>query len=104
MIRSHDCIAGIQKGVHDGTKIRHSLGIIREPGTSIYMDCHRIRFLLNLRKINIKLMIYLTISYIVEIYEFLLTMYIDLWHLPATETSLRLGVECHGAEQQDCSQ
>ena len=64
------------------------------------MNSNRIRCLLHLRKINVKLMIYLIIAYIVKVCELFRTMNINLWHLPATETSGRLSLKCRCAHQK----
>jgi hypothetical protein len=60
------------------------------------MNYHWIGFFLYLWKIDVELVIYLIISDIIQINKFLGAMHIDLRHLPAAKTSLRLGIQSHG--------
>ena len=100
MVRSHDGISCIEKRIHDSAEIRHVLGVVREPRTSINMDSDRVSLFLHLRDIYVKLVIDLIITDIIDIRELLGTMHIYLRHLPASETSGRLRLKRKRAHQE----
>ena len=70
VVRSDDCVAGLEEGVADGPEISHSLGVVAEPGAAVDMDDNRIGIFLFLREIDVEIMVCLAVAGIVDVGEF----------------------------------
>ena len=95
MVRTHNSIAGIEKGTDDGTYIGHTLTIIIEPRAAVDMNNYRIAVLLLLGQIDVAGMEGLAVTDIVDILPLLGGLNLGLF-LYTSEAS---GWLCHRGQK-----
>ena len=101
MVGGDDGVARVQQGVHDGTQICQSLGIVGVPGAAVDVDDDRIEGFLHPGQVDVQLVIHLAVSGIVDVLEGLGAMDVDFGHLEAAESAGGLGLEGQCARQAE---